>query len=246
MGELMALNNIRVHFGGVRAVDGVSLSITKGMVHGLVGPNGSGKTTLLNAISGVQKVTSGRILLDNVDVTAYGAHRMSWSGVARTFQTIKLLPSLTVRENVMLGVDHRGPRAALSTTVAKARVDEALARLEIVDIVDRYPDELSYGTRRRVEIARAVAVDPQLVLLDEPLAGMNRSERDELAEVIRGLADGGVTQLVIEHDLRTMLSISDRLFVMNFGQLIADGDPREVAARADVREVYLGAGHDAA
>jgi branched-chain amino acid transport system ATP-binding protein len=246
MTALVELEEIRVHFGGVRAVDGVSLVVERGLVHGLVGPNGSGKTTLLNVISGVQRATSGRLLLEGEDVTAASSTRLSWKGIARTFQTIKLLPTLTVRENVMLGVEHRGPKARLSKSAVAERVDAALERLEITGIASRRPDELSYGTRRRVEIARAIAVDPLLVLLDEPLAGMNRGERDELADVIRSLASQGVTQLIIEHDLRTMLSITDRLFVMNFGRLIADGEPREVASRDDVKAVYLGGAHDAA
>ncbi len=239
MTDLLEVADAAVHFGGVRAVDGVSLALVAGRVHGVVGPNGSGKTTLLNAISGTQRLTSGSIKLCGDDVTSHPDHLMSRTGFARTFQSIKLLGTLTVAENVIMGVEHKG-RSGPKRGETGRMCDDALERLGIASIATRYPEELSYGARRRVEIARAVIGHPKILLLDEPLAGMNHEERDDIASVIGQLASEGMTQLVIEHDLRTLLKVSDHLFVMNGGRLIAEGDPQTTASRADVREIYLG------
>ncbi|WP_214103498.1 ABC transporter ATP-binding protein [Acrocarpospora catenulata] len=244
MTALMELHDVAVHFGGVRAVDGVSLTIGEGSVHGIVGPNGSGKTTLLNAMSGLQPLTAGRIALRGQDVTGLAGHQMSRAGVVRTFQSIRLLPSLTVYENVLLGAEHTRGRRHTAETTAGARA--ALARLEITHLARRHPDELSYGTRRRVEIARALAGSPALLLLDEPLAGMNRSERTELIDTLRRLGGEGVTQVVIEHDVPMLLDVCDHMFVMSSGRLLAEGHPPDVVADPRVREVYLGRHHDAA
>ncbi|WP_433503156.1 ABC transporter ATP-binding protein [Pseudonocardia halophobica] len=234
-----------VAFGGVRAVDGIDLTVPAGSLCGIVGPNGSGKTTLLNAVSGVQRLTEGTIVLGRRDTTGLSAHAVARTGVARTFQTIKLLPTLSVRQNVALGVDMHGTGAgAARRREATAATDRALERLGITAVADRSPEELSYGTRRRVEIARAIASGPSLLLLDEPLAGMNRAERVEIAELITGLRADGLTQLLIEHDLRTLLAVCDHLAVLHHGRLIAFGAPRETAARRDVRDVYLGRSDD--
>lgn len=186
-------------------------------------------------------------MLGGRDTTRLSAHTVARGGVARTFQSIKPLATLSVRDNVALGVDmHRtGSRSARRRETAET-TDRALERLSITDVADRSPEELSYGTRRRVEIARAIAADPSLLLLDEPLAGMNRAERVEIAELISRLHADGLTQLLIEHDLRTLLAVCDRLAVLHHGKLIAFGDPRETAARQDVRDVYLGRSDDAA
>jgi branched-chain amino acid transport system ATP-binding protein len=241
MSTLLEVSQASVRFGGVRAVDDVSLTLVEGAVHGVVGPNGSGKTTLLNAVAGTQRLTTGSIVLGGVDVTSRPAHLRSRAGIARTFQTIKLLPTLTVEQNVRMGVEHTGRKVRPAEAAEKCAV--AMERLGITRLARRTPEELSYGSRRRVEIARAVVADPTLLLLDEPLAGMNREERDDIAEVIGQLAESGMTQLVIEHDLRTLLKVCDHLFVMNSGRLIAEGDPAATAARADVREIYLGRRH---
>lgn len=259
MTELLAVEDVKVHFGGVKAVDGITLILQPGRVYGIVGPNGSGKTTLINAVSGVQRVTAGTIRFDGQDVTKAPNYVVGRAGMARTFQLIKLLPTLTVRENVMLGHDWSrrdagspAPRRPfLRQSRAERRRSEdateaALERLGIAELAEAPPHELPYGTRRRVEIARALAGDPKLLLLDEPLAGMSRAERDEIATVMRQLGDDGLTQVIIEHDLRTLVSICDHLIVLNFGRLIAEGPPRETTARPDVQEAYLGTGHAAA
>jgi branched-chain amino acid transport system ATP-binding protein len=239
MTSLLRLEDVNVWFGGVRAVDGVSLELEPGRLYGLVGPNGSGKTTLVNAISRLTPLTSGTIWFDGRDVGALPAHAVARAGVARTFQLIRLIPTLTVRENVLLGADiHRldGDRRARMETAA----DEALERLGIARLAHVRPGGLPYGTQRRVEIARALAMEPKLLLLDEPVAGSNRGERDELAAIIAELRDHGLTQLLIEHDLRTMLRICDHLFVMNFGRCVAEGEPKATAALPIVQEAYLG------
>lgn len=234
MTALLALDDVRVWFGGVKAVDGVTATVQRGLLCGIVGPNGSGKTTLINAISGVCRVTDGRIDFDGTDVRRCPPHELNRRGLARTFQAIRLLPTLSVRENVLLGAD-RAPRAH-----AERATDEAIERLGLGAVVARRPHELSYGHQRRVEIARALAGEPTLLLLDEPVAGMNREERDGIAAILDGLRRDGLTQVIIEHDLRMLLGLCDHLLVMSSGQLIAEGDPRATAALPVVQEAYLG------
>jgi branched-chain amino acid transport system ATP-binding protein len=247
MTAALDVSDAKVWFGGVKAVDGVSLSVDAGRLHGVIGPNGSGKTTLLNAISGVQPLTAGRIEIGGRDTTRLRAHAVSRAGVARTFQSIRLLPTLSVRENVQLGADHHVPGRGAGRAARIAELaDSALERLDIAHLAQRSPAELSYGTRRRVEIARGLAAEPTVLLLDEPLAGMNRAEREDIASLLGTLRDDGITQIIIEHDLRTLLGLCDHLFVMNFGKLVAEGPPRETAESDAVQEIYLGRRHGAA
>ena len=242
---LLTVDDVKVHFGGVKAVDGVTLKLTPGKLHGVVGPNGSGKTTLINAISRFVHLTAGSITFGKESVAGMAPHEVGRAGVARTFQSIRLLPTLTVRENVLVAVDGResawlpGARRAARKRAGEA-ADAALEKLELTRLRDEYPAALPYGTHRRVEIARAVAADPKLLLLDEPIAGMNREEREEIAQILMNLRDGGLTMLLVEHDLRTVLNVSDHLFVMNFGRCVAEGPPRETALRPEVQEAYLG------
>jgi ABC-type branched-subunit amino acid transport system ATPase component len=252
MSAAISIEDVRVHFGGVRAVDGVSFEVSAGQLCGLVGPNGSGKTTLLNAISGVGPLTSGRIRIADLDMSGRQPHQVFREGLARTFQAIRLLPSLTVRENVLLGADRAGAagrmwsprqRAAWSRRTGEA-ADAAIDRLGLASVAHNLPDGLSYGTQRRVEIARALASGPTVLLLDEPVAGMNRAERDEIAEILASLrAQDGLTQVLIEHDLRMILALCDHLVVLNFGKLIAEGEPTSTASDPAVQEAYLGRGH---
>jgi branched-chain amino acid transport system ATP-binding protein len=238
---LLHLDDVKVHFGGVRAVDGVSIELERGKLYGIVGPNGSGKTTLINAISRFVPLTAGNVSFDGAALSGMRPFQASRAGLARTFQAIRLLPTLTVRENVLVAVDRLGRSQRRRAAEA---ADVALERLRLTRLAGEYPANLPYGTQRRVEIARAIAADPKLLMLDEPIAGMNREERAEIAEIMTELRAGGLTQLLIEHDLRTVLSVSDHIFVMNFGKCVAQGPPRETAALPEVQEAYLGRRHD--
>jgi branched-chain amino acid transport system ATP-binding protein len=247
---LLSLTDLKVHFGGVKAVDGVSLELEPGRLYGLVGPNGSGKTTLVNAISRLVPLSGGTIAFTGRDITRAAPHTVSRAGMSRTFQGIRLLPTLTVRENIMLGADALlggdGPRwrrgAGRSRAVAAA-ADGAIERLELAAVSGLYPTSLSYGAQRRVEIARSLVGKPSLLLLDEPVAGMSREERAEISTIVRSLREEGLTQLLIEHDLRMIQELSDHMFVMNFGRLVAEGEPRTTAALPVVQEAYLGRKH---
>jgi branched-chain amino acid transport system ATP-binding protein len=241
--------DVKVHFGGVKAVDGVSFTVAPGSLCGLVGPNGSGKTTLLNAVSGLVPLTAGWVTAHGETLTGRTVPQIARQGVRRTFQTIRLLPTLTVLENVALGADDgrrlldgllRPRRAARADRESRQRAGEALARVGLADVGDRLPGELPYGHQRRVEIARALAARPRVLLLDEPVAGMSAEERREIGELLLNLKDEGLTQLLVEHDLEMITRITDHLVVVDFGRVIADGDPDDMVRNEDVREAYLG------
>jgi ABC-type branched-subunit amino acid transport system ATPase component len=189
-------------------------------------------------------LTDGRVSLAGQDVTRWPSHRVYRAGLARTFQGIRLIPTLSVRENVAIGADEkvRSSRLAVRAgqTPSMQAADDALRRLDLSHVADVAPAQLPYGTQRRVEIARALAGSPEVLLLDEPVAGMSRGERAEIADVLRMLGGEGLTILLIEHDLAMVLDLSDHLFVMNFGRLIAQGEPRATAALPEVQEAYLG------
>ena len=245
---LLELEGVKVWFGGVHAVDGVDMRIEEGRLYGIIGPNGSGKTTLINAISRLTHVTEGRITFRQEDVTRTAPHEVARAGLARTFQSIRLLERLTVRENVLLGRDRLGHegRGRVEKAAAEAAADAAIDRLQLQAVARQYPASLSYGTQRRVEIARAVASNPALLMLDEPIAGMNRSERDEIADVLTGLREDGLTQILIEHDLRMVLRTCDYVYVLNLGRNLADGTPAETVSLPAVQEAYLGRSHASA
>jgi branched-chain amino acid transport system ATP-binding protein len=244
MTAVLDIRDACVHFGGVRALDGVSMQLEPGKLYGVVGPNGSGKTTLVNAITRVGPLTSGSISFDGQDIRSVAAHTLSHHGLSRTFQAIRLVPTLNVRENVLLGADRMThKRWGRGSADAAAAADMAIERLALGRVTDEYPNNLPYGTQRRIEIARALAGSPKLLLLDEPVAGMNRTERQEIGAVIASLREDGLTQLLIEHDLRLMLELCDHLFVFNFGRCVASGEPRATAALPVVQEAYLGRRH---
>ncbi|MBM7365857.1 ABC transporter ATP-binding protein [Gordonia hydrophobica] len=234
---LLELTDIAVHFGGVKAVDGVSLDLHQGRIYGIMGANGSGKSTLLGAITRLNPLTRGIMRFDGREFTTVRPHAVAHLGVARTFQTVRLIDDRTVRDNVQLGVDtvSRDRRDQLTSTV-----DEVMERVGVAAVARMRPSELSYGMQRRVEIARAIVACPRLLLLDEPTAGMNTAERDEVSELMRALQVEGFTQLLVEHDVPMMVDVCDYLFGMNQGELIAQGDPEAVVADEAVRESYLG------
>jgi branched-chain amino acid transport system ATP-binding protein len=246
---VLEVRDVKVHFGGVKAVDGITFDITPGKIFGILGPNGSGKSTLLAAFTRYVNLTAGSLRLGGEEYDTVPTASVARRGVARTFQTVRLLPGLTVRENIELGADlGRGGSSWLGGLRRRSGnggpsaddVGSAIARTGLSGLERAWPSELSYGSQRRVEIARAIATRPQLLLLDEPTAGMNHSERHEVSVLLRDLQSEGLTQLLVEHDVQMMLDTCDWLFAMNFGKLIAEGPPEEVVRQDSVREAYLG------
>lgn len=234
---VLEVNNIAVHYGGIKAVNGISFSLEPGRISGILGPNGSGKTTLLGALTRMVLLTSGRLVFLGQDYSKVPARKILSLGIARTFQTVRVLPDRTVLDNILLGTD------ALSSSRAgnvKENVRQAIERTGLEGFEQVRPGELSYGVQRRVEIARAIAAQPSLLLLDEPTAGMNQHERQEIGTLLRKLSEEGLTQLLIEHDVQMMLDTCDKLFAMNFGVLIAEGTPESVVQSIAVQESYLG------
>nr|MDQ6941295.1 ABC transporter ATP-binding protein [Candidatus Eremiobacteraeota bacterium] len=244
-------------FGGVTAVNALNMTVRAGDVHALIGPNGSGKTTTLNVISALYRADGGSIRFDGAELIGRPAHAIARLGVARTFQNIRLFGELSVVENVMIGRHVRtrtGFIGALLPGGATAREERATREraLELLQFVGlegtagASARSLPYGDQRRVEIARALASEPRLLLLDEPAAGMNPAETDTLVALLRRIREQGTTLLLIEHDMNLVMSVSDRITVLNFGQHIAEGPPDEIARNPDVITAYLGGTLDAA
>jgi len=258
---LLRVEDVKVHFGGVKAVDGVSLELAEGRLFGLVGPNGSGKSTLLGALSRMTALTNGRLWFAGHNYERDTPQQVSRRGLGRTFQTVRLLPALSVLENVMIGADSRlyGQRITpnwvmpwrtrrLEVACRQAAI-EAIERLGIADLMNRPSGVLPYGTQRRVEIARILAAEPKLMLFDEPAAGMNHQERDAIAQVMRQLQAEGMTQILVEHDMQMISDVCEHVLVMNFGKVIAAGTAQSVVRDPEVQEAYLGkrgTGHAAA
>ncbi len=252
MSALLEIAALSRRFSGLLAVDGVDMSVARGSIHAVIGPNGAGKTTLFNLVSGVLPASGGAIRLEGADITALPAERRAALGIARTFQNIRLFPTMTVLENVLTGMQTREPVGLLGTILrtpgfrAQERASLAAARaaLEFVGLAGRAEaraGDLSYGDQRRLEIARAMAPGPRLLLLDEPAAGMNHSETEALAGLVRALRDRGATILLVEHDMQFVMGLSDHVTVLNFGRRIFDGPPGRARRDPGVVEAYLGA-----
>lgn len=248
----LATRDLKVHFGGVKAVDGLSMSIREGGVHAIIGPNGAGKTSFINAITGVYRPTSGRVLFDGVDVTGAPAHRLARLGVTRTFQNLQVFWTMSVLENVVCGFYLHGSNGFWSglfripSLVRRSRETEAKAfsLLEKVGLASRASDPakaLSYGDLKRLEIARAIACEPKVLLLDEPVAGCTSLEKRSVGQLIRLIAETSkATVILVEHDMKLVMSISDRVSVLVEGRLFADGTPEFIRNDHAVIEAYLG------
>jgi branched-chain amino acid transport system ATP-binding protein len=249
--------DVTLRFGGVRALENVSLQVSQGDIHAVIGPNGAGKTSLLNCISGLYRPQDGRIRLHTDDGTARELttarpSRIAHWGVARTFQNIELFKHMTVLENLMLGrhvhMKHRllasfiyfGPARTQEITHREV-VEEVIDLLEIQQVRNRQVGALAYGFQKRVELGRALCMQPSVLLLDEPMAGMNAEEKEDMARFVLDVNElAGVTTLLIEHDMGVIMDVSDRVSVLDFGRVIADGTPSEVGGDSAVRDAYLG------
>ncbi|MCG8352030.1 MAG: ABC transporter ATP-binding protein [Chloroflexales bacterium] len=253
----MQIDNVHLSFGGVNALTNINFNIYPGTIQAIIGPNGAGKTSLLNCISGLYKPQQGRIMLAGHNLATLAPHRIARLGVARSFQNIELFRHMTVLDNLMLGRHIHMKSSLLRCGIywglaqkeeIKHRefVEQVIDLLEIQSIRKQTVGSLSYGLQKRVELGRALAMDPQLLLLDEPMAGMNTEEKEDMARFILDISEERQTTIVlIEHDMGVVMDISDRVAVLDFGRLIADGTPDEVRAAPAVIQAYLGQEHGA-
>ena len=249
---VLEMQNVEKHFGGVHAIDNFSVKIEHGKIHGLIGPNGAGKTTIFNNITGIYAPNAGKILFMGQDITGSSPHRVAQLGIGRTFQNIRLFSNLSVMENVIIASNmdatYNMPQALLHTKKYKEREqhlqDKAMGLLEIVglqDKADERANSLPYGHQRKLEIARAMALEPKLLLLDEPAAGMNADESLELVDFVREIRDRfDITILMIEHHMDVVTNLCDYCTVLNFGKTLAVGTPAEVKSDPEVIRAYLG------
>ncbi len=253
--KFFSIDRLSIQFGGLRAVDGVSFDVASSSIFSVIGPNGAGKTSIFNCISGLYKPDSGKILFKGADITGQKPYRIARKGIARTFQNIELFSRMTTMENLMLGRHihmktgiwsgatffRRGSSAAQEETRHRARVERIIDLLDLQSARNQFTGGLPYGTQKLVELGRALALEPELLLLDEPSAGMNAEERQDLIFWIKDIQDElGVTILLIEHDMKMVMDISDRILVLNFGRSIAEGSPDEVQSHPEVLKAYLG------
>jgi len=249
--SILTVENLRIAFGGVIAIDGVSFSVRRNEIFALIGPNGAGKTTLFNMISGLYVPQSGRIVLDGEDVTNFTPQELARRGMSRTFQNLQVFFRMSAAENVMVGRhlhENRNvfahllalPSVHAQNRTTRARAEELLALVGLEGVADRAASSLPYGALKRLEIARALATEPKILLLDEPAAGCNPVETEEIDAVIKTIAAQGVTVVLVEHDMRLVMRISNRIHVLDRGRTLAEGSAAEVRSNPAVVTAYLG------
>jgi len=240
----LRVEDVEVRFGGLTALQGVDLQAQGGHITGLIGPNGAGKTTLFNVITGMQAPTRGRVYIDDVDVTERKTHQRARLRVARTFQRLEVFGSLTARENIRVGADARNGWSGEKED-ARAATEAILERVGLLGVADDPVDSMPTGLARLVELGRAMATKPRLLLLDEPGSGLDHDETESLGTLLEGLAQEGVAILLVEHDVELVMRVCHDIYVLDFGRLIAHGAPAEIQADKVVQAAYLGAENDA-
>ncbi|MBU3720422.1 MAG: ABC transporter ATP-binding protein [Burkholderiaceae bacterium] len=249
---LLDVTNLSIHFGGVKAVQSVSFSIDPGIIYSVIGPNGAGKTTLFNLITGVYTPTSGEIRLDGESIQGKSPNQLAERGMARTFQNLQVCMNMTAIENVMVGAHLRLDRNVLKAALrfGSLRTRDTALRQEAAELmrfvglerfIDARADSMPYGALKRMEIARALAMKPRIIFLDEPAAGLNPKETIEVDQLVRKVADSGVTVVLVEHDMKMVMNLSERILVLDYGKKLAEGTGAEIRRNPDVIAAYLGA-----
>jgi len=254
---ILTVEDLSISFGGLKALNGVNFSVEKGEIYSIIGPNGAGKTTVFNCISGIYKPTGGKILFKEQDITPFKPHQVAQVGIARTFQNIELFAHMTTMDNLMLGRHTKlktglwagatfltpNSRAAREEIQNREKVEDIIDFLELQSSRNQMVMNLPYGKQKLVELARALALEPEVLLLDEPSAGMNLEEKEDLIFSIRDIRDDfGITILLVEHDMNLVMDISDRILALNYGMVLAEGVPQMIQTHPEVLKAYLGEG----